>query len=160
MQYEVYLDLILIRHNHLIKHFDENKKSPKNNDWTETNEILYAYTKEDGPLFQLFFGCYDNNKGRQLRLLLMKEFFSLAKHIYINDMHKRKKSTKTQTETLETVIRLQHIFIRALTSSKALKTSCTVLTNVTVSPYEYWCQHCSLTVSSHFFIKKGEIFTK
>ena len=30
MQYEVYLDLILIRHNHLIKHFDENKKSPKN----------------------------------------------------------------------------------------------------------------------------------
>ena len=50
---------------------------------------------------------------------------------------KKNNSTETQTEILETVTRLQHIFIRALTSSKALKTSHIGLTNVTVSPYKH-----------------------
>ena len=45
---------------------------------------------------------------------------------------KRKNNTKTETEISETVIRLQHIFSRAATSSKALKASHTVLTNVTL----------------------------
>ena len=86
----------------------------------------------------------------------------LAKHVYKKrqTQKKGKDITETQTETLGTVIRLQHIFVRALTSSKALKTSHTVLTNVTDSPYEHWCQHFPQTVSSYFLIKKEEIFTK
>ena len=71
----------------------------------------------------------------------MDEFFSLAIHVYKIDMHKRKEkknkkktSSKTQTEILGTAIRLQRIFIRAFTSPKALKTSRTVLMNLTVSP--------------------------
>ena len=118
--------------------------------------MLISYTKKYWALSWLFSGCYDNIKGRQLWLLLTEGFLSLA-----NNMHKRKKNnTETQTAILETVIRLQHISIKALTSSTAFKASHTVLTNVTGSPYEHWCQLCSQTVSSHFSIKKDEIFTK
>ena len=94
--------------------------------------MLISYTKKYWALSWLFSGCYDNIKGRQLWLLLTEGFLSLA-----NNMHKRKKNnTETQTAILETVIRLQHIFIRALTSSKAFKTS-TQFSQMSVSPYEY-----------------------
>ena len=72
------------------------------------------------------------------------------------DMHKRKgkkPTTETLTERLETIIGVNIFFTRPLTSSKALKTSHTVFTNVTVSPYKHWCQHCSQTVWSHFSLK-------
>ena len=49
----------------------------------------------------------------------------------------KKKAQKHKLKLLEIVIRLQHISIRALTSSKALKTSHTVLTTVTAS----LCEH-------------------
>ena len=60
------------------------QKSPKNNDWTESNEIVYAYTKVGWALFRLFSGYYDNVYGRQLRLLLTDKwgFFSLAKNMH------------------------------------------------------------------------------
>ena len=90
-------------------------------------------------------------------------FFLFPCKMYMQKRHEYKKgknSTETQTEILKTVIRLQRICIRALTSSKALKTTNTVLTNVIVSPYKHWCQHCLQTVCSHFSIRKDEIVTK
>ena len=85
--------------------------------------LILSYTKERWALFQLFSDSYDSVKGRQLWLPLTASnghVSSLSKHVYKKDMRK-KKAQKVQTETLETVIRLQHIFMRALTSSKALK---------------------------------------
>ena len=70
------------------------KKLMKNHEWTETNEILYAYTKEDWALFPLFSGCYDNVKGRQLQLLLTDEFFPLQ------NMHVKKTCIKERKQQL------------------------------------------------------------
>ena len=42
----------------------QKKMSLKHNEWTETNEIVYAYTEEVWELFRLFSGCYDNVKGK------------------------------------------------------------------------------------------------
>ena len=96
-------------------------------------------------LFWLFSGCYDNIKGRLLWLLLTDDFFPLAKHVYRKNMHKRKKKTAWNYK-LKLYIRKStqtsiDIFVRPLTSSEALKTSHTILTNVPLSPDGRWYQH-------------------
>lgn len=84
---------------------------------------MNAYTKEYWALFQQYSGCYHKIRGTQLHLNLRTGFFPLEKHV-CKKRHAQKSGngTETQTEILETVIRLQHIFIRALMSSDALKT--------------------------------------
>ena len=66
------------------------KKFTKNNEWTDANATFYAYSKEYWALFQLFSGCYDNVKGRQLQLLLTDEFFPLQ-NMYTKKRHENKK---------------------------------------------------------------------
>ena len=93
------------------------------------------------------------HKGQTILAASDRWVFSFAKH----------NSTEIQTEIIETVIRPKYASIWALNiprpwkhnieSSDPQKNS---LTNVTVSPYKHWCQH----VSSHFSIKKDEIFTE
>ena len=136
------------------------QKSPKNNDWTESNEIVYAYTKVGWALFRLFSGYYDNIKGRQLWLLLTDKFFPFKarKQKMPACMKERRNSTETQTEILETEVRLvQHIFIRAHTSFKALKTSLTI--QWSTRKYFYKCHCFSLgTLMSTLFTDCFQLF--
>ena len=63
-------------------------------------------------IFCLLWHCH----GQTITAASDGRVFSLAKHEYKKDMNKRKEkknSTETQTE-IETIIRLQHIFITAL----------------------------------------------
>ena len=69
------------------------------------------------------FWLLSQNQGHSITLESEDRFFPLEKHV-CKKRHAQKSGngTETQTEILETVIRLQHIFIRALMSSDALKT--------------------------------------
>ena len=123
-----------------------------------------------GHCFGYFLVAMTTSRADNYGCFWWTSFLPLARHVYKKDMHKgkekkKKNGTETQIEILDSVFRLQQIFMRALAASKALKTSHTVLTNVTVSPHEHWCQNCSQTncsqtVSSHFSIKKDDIFMK
>ena len=135
--------------------------SPKIINGQKLMNFLCLYQRVLGTVSAIFWLLWKHH--RQATMVAWDAFFLFPCKMYMQKRHEYKKgknSTETQTEILKTVIRLQRICIRALTSSKALKTTNTVLTNVIVSPYKHWCQHCLQTVCSHFSIRKDEIVTK